>query len=70
MDKITLKAARVNKGFTQAEAAARLNVTKKTLGSWENGKTIPKVDKIEAICSLYNVSFDSLFFVKNNALSV
>ncbi len=67
MPKISLKAARVNSGFTQRDVAEKLNVTKKTVSSWESGKTMPKLDKIEALCSLYNISFDSLFFVKKNA---
>ena len=44
--KLTLKAARVNKGLTQEDVAKALNVTKKTVGSWEMGKTMPKIDKI------------------------
>lgn len=58
--RITLKAARVNKGMTQAEVANSLNVTKKTVHSWENGKTMPKVDKIEPLCNLYGVTYDDI----------
>lgn len=66
--KITLKAARTNAGLTQADAAKKLNVNKKTLSNWENGISVPKADKIDAICSLYSVSYDSIiFFVPNNA---
>lgn len=62
MKKFTLKAARVNIGLTQKEAAERLNVSNKTLCNWENGKSIPRVDKIKNICALYNISYDSLDF--------
>lgn len=58
--RITLKAARVNKGMTQAEVANSLNVTKKTVCYWENGKTMPKVDKIEPLCNLYGVTYDDI----------
>ena len=58
--RITLEAARVNVKLTQEEAAKALNVTKKTISSWENGKTFPKTDKIEAICALYRIDCDNI----------
>ena len=68
MPKISLKAARVNKGFTQKEAANMLGVSNKTLWMWENNMSIPKADKIDAICDLYGVQYDNIiFFVKENA---
>lgn len=57
---MTLKAARHNVGLTQAAMAAELNVNKKTVSSWEQGKTMPKADKIDAICKLLNVSYDNI----------
>jgi DNA-binding XRE family transcriptional regulator len=60
--KVTLKAARINKGFTQEYVANELNVTKKTVGSWEMGKTMPKIDKIEKLCSLYGCSYDDIIW--------
>ena len=68
MLKISLKAARVNKELTQAEAANRLGVSNKTLCSWENGAYKPTADKIDAICELYGVPYDNIiFFNKENA---
>lgn len=58
--RITMKAARINKGLTQADVARELHVTKKTVGSWENGKTKPKIDLIEPICTLYERSYDEI----------
>lgn len=58
--RVTLKAARINKGLTQEEVAKALNVTKKTVGSWEKGKTMPKIDKIEHLCSLFGCSYDDI----------
>lgn len=70
MSKMTMKAARVNAGLTQKEAAKRLKVSNKTLCNWENYISIPKADKIEAICALYNTQYDNIiFFTRNNALS-
>lgn len=58
--RIKLKAARVNKGLTQKDLATALNVTKKTVGAWENGKSMPKVDKIEALCAILGVNYDDI----------
>ena len=68
MVKLSIKAARVNKGFSQKEAARRIGVSNKTLGNWENGITYPSADKIIAICELYGVSYDNLNFLPNSSL--
>lgn len=60
MDRMTLKAARVNRGLRQSDVATALNVTKKTVGSWENGKTKPRIDKIEPLCVLYGRKYDEI----------
>lgn len=66
--RISLRAARVNAGYLQKEAADRLGVSNKTLGNWENGVTFPPVDKIPTLCELYGVSYDSLNFLPNDSL--
>lgn len=62
MSQITLKAARVNKGFTQAFVAHKLGVSAGTIKNWEAGKTFPKQPQIEALCNLYGISYDGIFF--------
>lgn len=61
--KITLKSARVNKGLTQEQACVSLGISKKTLSNWENGITSPPLDKLDAICKLYEVDYDNLNFL-------
>lgn len=60
---ITLKAARVNKGFTQAQAAEKLNINEDTLRNWEKGKSFPNVPQIRDIEKLYDVSYSELIFL-------
>lgn len=62
MGKITLKAARVNAGLTQEEAAEKMHVSRSTLRSWENGHTDPKLSQFMMLCQLYGVSCDYIFF--------
>ena len=62
MLRITLRAARVNKGLGQKEAAKALKVSNKTLQSWESGRTVPRQNHIDSICELYGVSYDDIIF--------
>ncbi len=62
---ITLKAARVNAGLKQREAAEKLNVSRETICKWENGKTMPNVKQAAAICELYRCAIDDLLFLPN-----
>lgn len=68
MLKISLKAARVNAGLSQKEAAQALDVSNKTLCAWESGKRFPAADKIDAICNLYGIAYDSINFLPNDSL--
>lgn len=58
--KLSIKAARTNRGMTQDELARALNVTKKTVSAWENGKAFPKVDKVDALCEVLGVKYDDI----------
>lgn len=60
--KITLKAARVNAGYTQKEAAKELGISNKTLWSWENGVSAPKATQADDICKLYGLDYNNLNF--------
>jgi len=65
---ISLKAARVNAGYTQEEAARLIGVTSDTLSNWERGLSYPNVIHLRAILDKYNVQYDDLIFLpKNNA---
>lgn len=68
MAKMTLKAARVNAGFSQKEASGRLNISNKTLCNWEKGVSFPKANKIEALCNLYGITYDDIIFLLNDSL--
>lgn len=64
MKKITLKAARVNAGLSQQEAAEALDVSNKTLCRWEKGLSYPNAMQIEKICNLYKVDYDDIIFTQ------
>ena len=60
---MTLKAARVNSGLTQVDAAKLLGISVDTLRSWEKSKTFPDVQNLKNIEELYGVSYNDLNFL-------
>lgn len=63
MEKMTLKALRVNAGYTQYEASKKIGVSQKTLSNWEKGNTYPNQKQIENICEVYGTTYDRINFV-------
>lgn len=59
---IQLKAARVNAGLTQKQAAKMLNLSKNTLSSYEAYKTKPDIETAIKIAELYKISINDIIF--------
>lgn len=59
---ITLKSARVNKGYTQKQAADLIGITEDTLSNYERGKSFPDVPIIKRIEDVYGVPYANLIF--------
>ena len=47
-------------GLTQAELAAKLNVTAKAVSKWENGRAKPTTDTIRNMAALFGVTVEAL----------
>lgn len=60
-----LKAARLNAGVTQEEAAQKLVVSRQSLSRWENGRAYPELSYVIKMSSLYGLSLDELLRDKN-----
>ena len=58
---LSLRAARVNAGYTQKRAAELVGVNVSTLIKWENGVTYPTVILFKRLCELYSVSVNDIF---------
>ncbi|MDO4621087.1 MAG: helix-turn-helix transcriptional regulator [Lachnospiraceae bacterium] len=56
--KITLRAARVNAGLTQGEAAQALHRTKQTIVNWESGATDIRYNDLCAMSELYHMPIE------------
>lgn len=55
-----LKKIRIEKNISIKELALLLNVCQKTILSWENGKTLPKTNKLIIIAKMYNMRLDDI----------
>lgn len=52
--------ARKQKNMSQEELANHLDVSRQSISLWETDQTTPTLDKLEAMCSLLDVSMDML----------
>lgn len=62
VNKITLKAARVNRGLNQKEAAQKLGVAESTLYKWESGKNKPNAKYLPKIEKVFNTPISNIIF--------
>lgn len=60
MFQISLAAARVNAGLKQKEAAVKIGVSEKTLGSYERGQTVIPGHTLQKAANLYGISADAI----------
>ena len=55
-----IKTLRKNKGLTQEELAARLNVVRQTVSKWEKGFSVPDADILQRIAEILEVDVKQL----------
>jgi len=55
-----LKKVRVEKGFSQAEVADFLNISRQSISRWETDKSYPDIDNLVELSKYYEVSIDEL----------
>ena len=51
---------RAEKGLSQDEIAARLNVTRQAVSKWENGNAMPDISLMPLIAEILDVSIEEL----------
>lgn len=68
MQKMTLKALRINSGLSQEKAAKKLGVAAATLSKWETAKSFPDAVAISKIENLYNTNYNNIIFLPKNTV--
>lgn len=56
----TLKELRIKNGDTQESISEKLNVPKRTYGSWERGERSMPYDMLVKVANIYDISLDYL----------
>ena len=51
---------RTKSGFSQEVFAEKLDVTRQSVQKWESGLSLPTIEKLVSIATLFNVSMDYL----------
>lgn len=67
MFNIRLKELRNQKNMTQDELGKVLNVSGKTIGTWERDSRQPNIETINALANYFNVSTDYLLGRRENS---
>jgi DNA-binding XRE family transcriptional regulator len=62
---ITIKAARINAGFTQMDVAKRVNKTKNTIASYESYTTLPDIKTAQAMAEMFGMTLDDIIWTKD-----
>lgn len=65
--RISIKAARVNAGYSLDQASDLLKIKKRTLINYENGTSVPTWDALDKISKCYEVPIDNLRLSKSRA---
>lgn len=65
---ISLKAARVNAGLTQKNAAKKIGVSLSSIKNYESGKSFPDVRVIKRIETVYGISYRDIIFLPKTTL--
>ena len=61
--KLSLKAARELKGYTQQKAAKLMHISADTLSNYERGKSYPDIPILRRIEKVYGVSYNQIIFL-------
>jgi DNA-binding XRE family transcriptional regulator len=61
-----LRQERERHGWSQSQLAEKIGVDTKTIGRWENGKTLPRLDCRALLCELYGKTAEELGLIKED----
>ena len=64
--RISLEAARKNRGLTQGQVARKLGISRATVVNWEKGNTKISYAALTKLSNLYGVPLDNLKVPANN----
>lgn len=57
---VNLQTLRKTHQYTQEDVAEKIAVSRQSVAKWENGESLPDMNKCIALAKLYNISLDTL----------
>ena len=66
----TIKQLREARGWTQAELARRLNISRNGVNTWEQGLSMPSPHFLVELAKIFSVSTDFLLGVESHTINV
>lgn len=65
-----IKKFRTENGMTQDTLAEKINVTRQTVSSWENGRTQPDIEMLELLSQVFSVGIEELIYGEKNKVGL
>lgn len=65
-----IKKLRTENGLTQDSLAEKINVTRQTVSSWENGRTQPDIEMLELLSQAFSVGIEELIYGEKNKVGL
>ncbi len=65
-----IKKFRTENGLTQDILAEKINVTRQTVSSWENGRTQPDIEMLELLSQVFSVGIEELIYGEKNKVGL
>lgn len=57
-----IREERVRRSFTIQEVCDALSVSPQAVGKWQRGESLPSIDNLVALCTLFDVSMEGILF--------
>ena len=61
---LRLRQIREEHKLSQEQLAEKMNMSQKTISSWEKDRTYPKVKELHRLCDIYDCTYDYLTGIK------
>ncbi len=65
-----IKKFRTDNKLTQDALAEKINVTRQTVSSWENGRTQPDIEMLELLSQVFSVGIEELIYGEKNKVGL
>lgn len=62
---ITIKAARINSGYSQSEVGEKVGKSKNTIASYESYTTAPDIKTAQAMAEMFGMTLDDIIWTKD-----